>query len=108
MFDRIKELRKQGKTPVIKLTPGLFIPTPKLPRGRPRKYPVGEHVASRYRGRRGKHRPYCMAKGCDRELRIHQEAACSEACESRIINDALLRLKQCRVTKEELLNLYGD
>lgn len=106
MFEQVKELRKRGKTPVIKLTPGMFVPKPKLPHGRPRKYPPHEPVAARYRGRRGKNRPYCLAKGCRRCLRINQEIACSEACEARIINDAILRLHQCRVTKEQLLEMY--
>lgn len=106
MFDKVKELRKQGKTPVITLPPGSFVPIPKLPRGRPRKYHPDDHRAARYKGRRGKNRPYCLARGCNKLLHVDQEVSCSEMCESRIINDALLRLSQCKVTKEQLLSLY--
>lgn len=108
MFDKVKELRRQGKTPVIKLPPGAFVPRQKLRPGRPRKYHADDPVASRYVGRRGKNRPYCLARGCNRPLRIHQVAACSEICEAQIVNDALLRLRQCHVTKDELLKLYDE
>lgn len=108
MFDKVKALRKQGKTPVIKLSPGLLIRKQKLPRGRPRKYPPDDPRAARYVGRRGKNRPYCQARGCKRYLRVNQLIACSEACESRIINDAIMRLKECRLTKEQLIEMYGD
>ena len=108
MYDRVKELRKAGKRPVIKLTPGALVTVPKLPTGRPRKYREGESRAPHYVGCRGKSIPRCMAKGCRQMLRMHQAAACSDVCADRIINDALLRLKACGVKKDELLELYGD
>lgn len=108
MFDQVKALRKSGKRPVIRLTPAAIIPVEKRRRGRPRKFPEGTPLSVRYRGKRGRGRPTCMARGCYRMLRMHQEAACSDVCASRIINDALMRLKQCGVTKEQLLDLYGE
>jgi hypothetical protein len=41
-------------------------------------------------------------------LKINQEAACSPVCADRIVNDALLRLKQCGVSKAALVDLYTD
>jgi hypothetical protein len=108
MFDRVKELRKKGKRPIIRLTPAALIPKPVRGPGRPRKYPPGHPLASRYRGRRGKSRPRCLAKGCPNMLKINQEAACSPVCADRIVNDALLRLKQCGVSKAALVDLYTD
>jgi hypothetical protein len=57
-------------------------------------------------GRRGKSRPRCVAKGCGRMLRQNQAAACSDQCADRIINTAILHLKQCGITLEELTRLY--
>jgi hypothetical protein len=108
MFDEIKDLRKKGKRPVIRLTPAARIVRPKLPHGRPRKYPPGTTMPERYRGRRGNGKPRCLAKGCTKTLRMHQEAACSDVCENRIINDALWRLKQCKVSLDRLIELYKD
>ena len=112
MYEKIKKMRQEGKVPLVELTPAARVPDRQnQPTGRPRKYPPGERgggIAYRYVGRRGKNRPQCMAKGCEKFLRMHQPAACSEVCESRIINDAIQRLKLCRVSAEELLKLYAD
>lgn len=106
MFDSVKELRKRGKRPVIRLTPAALVRTPKRAVGRPRVYPEGEPLAARYLGRRGNSRPRCMARGCRTFLKRDQEAACSQVCADRIVNEALEKLVQCRVTKKQLLELY--
>lgn len=108
IYTKAKALRKAGKAPVVELSPALRIPEKQKGKpGRPRKYPPGTDRGSRYAGRRGKDIPLCLAKGCHKNLRIHQLAACSEVCESRIINDAIYRLKLCGVSAEELLRLYA-
>jgi hypothetical protein len=110
LFERLRTLRQQGKTPLIELAPGTRVVTPKLPkkgRGRPRKYPPGSDQATRYIGRRGKAIPRCGARGCEKTLRVNQKLACSETCAARIINTAILNLKNCDVTLDDLMKLYG-
>jgi hypothetical protein len=108
MFDEGKALRKKGKRPVIRLTAAARVVKPVRGRGRPPKWPPGTPMPLRYRGLRGKGKPRCLAKGCTKTLRMHQEAACSDVCENRIINDALWRLKQCKVSLDRLIELYKD
>lgn len=106
--DHIKALRRQGKNPIIELTAAALIKTPKRATGRPRKYPEGFPLSARYVGKRGRARPTCGARGCSKSLRMNQRMACSDVCESSIINDAIYRLKQCGVTLAQLQELYGE
>lgn len=91
---------------VVLLTPGQQIRREKTQEPR-RKYPPGYDYLQSYVGRRGRNKPRCLAKGCIKTLRVNQLAACSEFCQNAIINDAILRLKQCGITLSQLTALYG-
>lgn len=98
-------MERTVKRAVVLLTPGQQIRKDKTQQAH-RKYPPGYDYVQSYVGLRGRNKPRCLARGCVKTLRVYQLAACSEFCQNAIINDALLRLKQCGVTKEQLLTLY--
>lgn len=104
-MERVKELRKAGKRPIVLLTPGQQIRKQKSQEPH-RKYPPGYDYRQSYVGRRGLDRPRCLAKRCIKTLRVFQPAVCSEFCRNAIINEAILRLKLCEVTREQLHELY--
>lgn len=103
----IDALLKQGKAPKVTFLPGTEIANPRHPlhRGRQRVRPIDDPW-SVYKGRRGKARPRCLARGCKHELQVKQIGACSPACADAVFNHALFLLRNIEATPEEILEHY--
>ena len=111
--DRIADALKGRGRPIIEIFPGMQVIPPKQPRrGRPRvrhpDRPYAHYCDHRAGGSRRKYPPRCLARGCNKRLRVSQRGACRIEHADAVVNDALLLLRAVDVTRAELMGYYKD
>jgi hypothetical protein len=103
---QINDILHAGKCPVLTLSPATEIIIAKGHRGRPRSRRL-DRPFEHYADDRACLRPVrCLARGCQRRLKVHQRGACSDFCADAVFNRALSLLWMIDATKEEVAEHY--
>lgn len=106
MKEQVDALVREGRIPLVTLSPGMEV---RMPKQRPVRPTVRDplHPWAHYATRRGKGRPRCAYRGCQHKLHVRDVGYCSATCADLAINHALYLLRSAGVTPEELTVLYG-
>ncbi len=105
--DLINQVLRAQRRPVVDVFPGMQVVTPTRRPGRPCTRDPQRPFAH-YRSVRGKGRPRCLSRGCQKRLHVSQLGACSDRCADAVVNEALYMLRAVGVTPTELIELYRD